>query len=105
VVVPEAIRYGMPLNEFWYGDVRLLLAYKKSYLRDTSYKAWLQGRYDYEAYSIALSNAFAKKGTTPIKFPDWADPVEKLEKMYIKQESYEVQHHKQQMWFFDMINN
>ena len=61
----------MPLNEFWYGDIRLLAAYKKAYLSNTSYKAWLQGRYNFEAYSIVLKNAFAKKGTSSIDYPEW----------------------------------
>ena len=94
----------MPLNEFWYGDIRLLAAYKKAYLSNTSYKAWLQGRYNFEAYSIVLKNAFAKKGTSSIDYPEWKDPIEKLKKLNTKHENNEVTHHKQQMWFYDMIN-
>lgn len=95
----------MPLKEFWYADPRLLISYKKEYLRNTSYNAWLQGRYNFEAYSIVLRNAFAKKGTTPVDYPDWKDPVEKLEKLYTKKEKYEIVQHRQEMWFYNMLQS
>lgn len=93
------------MSEFWYGDVRLLLAYKKAYLRNTSYNAWVQGGYNFAAFTITLANAFAKKGQSPKTFPEWKDPVEKLEKMYIKQEKYEVVQHRQEMWFYNMLHS
>ena len=93
------------MSEFWYGDVRLLVAYKNAYLRNVSYIAWLQGSYSFEAHSLSLSNAFAKKGSTPKQYPEWKDPVEKLRKLYTKKENYEVAHHRQQMWFYDMLQS
>lgn len=95
----------MTYNEFWYGDPRLLSVCQKSYMRDKSYGAWLQGKYDCVAYSIAMSNAFAKKGTPSTPYPDWQDPIEKFEKIHNKKENYEVEHRNQQMWFYNMINN
>jgi hypothetical protein len=95
----------MPLNEFWYGDVRLLMAYKQSYIRNKSYTAWLQGMYDMEAFGIVLANAFAKKGTPTRKYPEWVDPVEKLNKIQTKKENYQLLHHKQEMWFYNMMQS
>lgn len=94
----------MSLREFWYADVRLLLSYKKKYLSNTSYTAWLQGRYNLEAYSIAMANAFAKKGATPHRYPEWKDPVEQFEKNH-KKEKYEIVQHKQEMWFYNMLQS
>lgn len=95
----------MPLKQFWYADTRLLLAYKKTYLSDISYKAWLQGVHSFEAHSLSLANAFAKKGVAAKPYPEWKDPVEKLRKLHTKKENYEVAHHRQQMWFYDMLQS
>ena len=95
----------MPMSEFWYGDARLLFAYKTAYLRHTSYYCWLQGRYNFEAHSLSLANAFAKKGVAAKPYPEWKDPVEKLRKLHTKKENYEVAHHRQQMWFYDMLQS
>ena len=94
----------MPLKQFWYADTRLLISYKKEYLRNTSYNSWINGRYSLEAFAIAMSNAFAKKGTMPIPYPDWKDPIERLEKIN-KKEKYEVLQHKQEMWFYNMLQS
>lgn len=70
----------MPLEEFWHGDMRLLECYQKAYLRNVSYTAWLNGQYNYAAFSTVIGNAFAKKGTKAQKYPSWSDPIEKVEK-------------------------
>lgn len=70
----------MPLHEFWHGDMRLLEVYRKAYMRNVSYSAWQQGAYVNAALSVSLSNAFAKKGAKKAEYPQWEDPVEKIEK-------------------------
>ena len=95
----------MPLNEFWYGDVRLLEAYKKSYLVNKSFSSWYNGRYVFEAISIAISNALAKKGKMPIPYPSWENPIKNENKKIISQEKYEIVQHKQEMWFLNMLQS
>lgn len=77
-MLPLAKQYGMSLNEFWYGDMRLLDVYQKAYMRDVSYRSWVNGNYTTVAHSIALSNAFAKKGQKQQEYPKWQDPIEKI---------------------------
>lgn len=38
-------------------------------LESRNYELWLQGVYFYDAFSIALSNAFASKGKKPMEYP------------------------------------
>lgn len=102
--MPLAIQYGMPLNEFWHGDMRLLSAYQKSYIRGTHYSAWVQGQYNEAAYGVIMSNAFSKKGQKQAEYPKWKDPLEKIQKPRIKKENLEEEFRKQQVkqnaWLF-----
>jgi hypothetical protein len=104
-VLPLAIQYGMPVDEFWYGDMRLLAAYQKAFIRNQSYNAWLQGKYSFTGHSIAMANAFAKKGAKREEFPDWKDPFEKFERRKITEENLESEFRKQQAeqnaWLFN----
>ena len=52
-----------------------------------------------------MVNAFAKKGTPPAEYPKWQDPVENLEKLKFKNEKYEIVQHKQEMWFYNMLQS
>lgn len=94
----------MPLNEFWYGDMRLLGVYQKAYMRNVSYTAWLNGQYNHVAYGIVMSNAFAKKGQKAVEYPPWKDPFEKFDKPKITKENLEKEFRKQQAeqnaWLF-----
>ena len=84
--------------------MRLLTVYQKAYLSHTSYLCWLQGYYNNVAHSIALANAFGKKGTPAVKYPQWENPTEKLFKPKLNKESVELEYRKQQAeqqsWFF-----
>lgn len=86
----------MPLDEFWHGDMRLLQVYQKAYMRDKSYTAWLNGNYTMVAHSLSLSNAFAKKGEKTKEFPQWKDPIEKMDKPKITKDNLEEEFRKQQ---------
>lgn len=84
----------MPLNEFWYGDLRLLNAYQKAYIADTSYKSWLIGYYNEIAEEVSMNNAFNNK---KIEFPKWENPVEKIYKKQISGETQEQLGRKQNL--------
>lgn len=67
-MLPYAIEYGMSVKEFWEEDPDLFWAYRFSYINkkrqeqeEMNTHCWLQGAYFYEAFSVALSNAFSKK--------------------------------------------
>ena len=54
----------MSSNEFWKCDPNLFWAYRFAYYKKIKEKErdiWLQGRYIYDAVSVALTNAFSKK--------------------------------------------
>lgn len=96
--MPSAIQYGIPLDAFWYGDLRLLDAYKKAYLRDVSFRAWKIGDYMCSSVYIGVHNALAAKKSELIK--EWItfkDPIEKLErKTPISKENIEVEFRRRQ---------
>ena len=94
----------MPLNEFWYGDIRLLKVYQIAYYRDVSYKCWLQGQYDLAAFSVVMANAFSKNGSKQAEYPKWKDPMEK----YVKPKKVildnNAEHTNQIKWFAEMMD-
>lgn len=90
--MPLAVQYGMPLDEFWHGDMRLLEVYQKAYTRNVSYTAWLSGHYTMVAHSLALSNAFARKGAKQEEYPQWKDPIGQMSKPKITEDNIEEQH-------------
>ncbi len=66
----------MSVKDFWEGDPDLFWAYRFSYMQKLkkeqetmNTQAWLQGAYIYEAFSVALSNAFSKTKSTYAKEP------------------------------------
>lgn len=99
----------MSLDEFWHGDMRLLDIYQKAYFRNVSYSAWAQGQYTFVAFSTAMANAFAKKGTPPKQYPAWVDPIEKLQKPKITKDNIEQEFRKSQAqqngWLHALLNN
>lgn len=100
--------YGMTEKEFWHSDMRLLDAYRKAFIRKTSYVAWLSGYYNNVGFEIGLSNLMAKKGQPRAKFPKFNDPIEHEKKPKITEENIEFefrkQQAKQQSWFHDLIH-
>ena len=76
-MLPLAIQYGMPLDEFWPCDMRLLEAYQKAYIRNVSYSNWVQGQCNFAAFGVTMANAFAKKGAKKQEYPQWKDPFAK----------------------------
>lgn len=62
----------MTPEQYWNGDVWLARDYYEAHLLTVQRKSeefWLQGLYNYAAVSIAVGNAFRKKGTSPKSYP------------------------------------
>jgi hypothetical protein len=96
----------MTPHDFWHGDMRLLEVYQKAYYRNVSYLAWQQGQYNQVAFSVVMSNAFAKKGQQQAEYPKWKDPFEneKVKKPKITEDNLEYEFRKEQAnlqnWLF-----
>lgn len=60
----------MPLDVFWYDDMRYLSAYSKAYANRNEQLSYMTGVRVYEAVSCALHNAFAGNSAVPRKFSD-----------------------------------
>ena len=103
--MPLAVQYGMSLNDFWHGDMRLLEVYQKAYLRNKTYTAWMNGQYDYAAFAVVMSNAFAKKGQSKEEYPKYDDPIEKYKKPksrnFDSEYEFRKQQAEQQAWLFN----
>ena len=72
---PYYLSIGMTYDQYWNDDVDLVKHYRKADLIRTermNYEKWLQGMYIYEAICDAspILQAFAKRGTKPIPYPD-----------------------------------
>lgn len=62
---------GVTYDEYWNGDTEALKFHyeaERQRIKKRNFELWLQGAYIYEGVSIALSNAFAKRGATPKKY-------------------------------------
>lgn len=63
--LPGYLAIGMPAKEFWEGDPGLVYVYRDAYkisLKQKNYEMWLQGLYNYNAFSVVISNAIRRKG-------------------------------------------
>jgi hypothetical protein len=65
----------MSYTEFWEGDLSLPKFYReaekkrqKRQLDDENFHCWLQGKYNFEAFSCVMANAFKKKGSPPVEY-------------------------------------
>lgn len=72
-VLPFYISIGMPVSEFWDGDVELVKAYRKAWeykQEQWNAQAYLNGVYTYQAILrvAPVLHAFAKRGTKPIPY-------------------------------------
>ena len=68
---PYYLAIGMTYEQFWEGDVWLAEDYFRANQISAQRKSeemWLQGLYFYHGVSVALGNAFRKKGAKPIKY-------------------------------------
>lgn len=67
--LPLALEYGMSVDEFWNGDPDLIHAYREAYINKLHRQAHIQGLYNFNAYSVVLSNAFSKREGKKAEYP------------------------------------
>lgn len=75
----------MSYELYWYGDPWAAKAYRdadKLRMERLNQQLWLQGMYNYDGISLALSNAFRKKGQKAVTYrskpyPLWEDTTKK----------------------------
>lgn len=75
---------GMSANEYWHGEPRLALDYRKAYEIRTSLhnqEMWMQGLYFYKAVSSIASQILAKPGKPPEKYPQYPIPMTEIEQV------------------------
>lgn len=85
---------GMSYSEFWDAPPQLAVAYREAYrlkrLADNEL-AWLQGLYFFDAVSVCLYNAFAKRGAQRKNYIDKPVdifPLTEAEKKRREEEEY-----------------
>lgn len=69
---------GMTYSEFWDGDATMVIAYRRAYerrRRERNFDAWLNGRYIYEAFVVAYSNAWSKSKSDLLEYPAKPHPL------------------------------
>ena len=98
----------MTPEQFWYGDVRLLKVYRTAYIRNKHYTAWVEGFYNFEAHSKAISNGNRAKQSDPVQqYSQWKDPLEKEYVPKISKESREKKFRQSQAsqnaWWSNML--
>ena len=107
-IVPLAIQYGMPLDEFWHGDMRLLEAYQKAYIRDKSYTAWINGVHTFEANSkVSYNENRTKRSDKAQEYSDWKDPINKKKKKITKEnleQEFRKEQFNQNAWLHNALN-
>lgn len=99
----------MPLDEFWHGDMRLLEAYQKAYIRDKSYTAWLNGARIFEANSKVSANANRTKKSDKVEqYDEWKDPITTKSKSIATKENAEIEFRNlqadQNSWLRGLLN-
>jgi len=76
----------MTYDEYWHGDPYLVKFYHEAHMKRIEMRnqeLWLQGLYIHNAFSVVMSNAFAKKGSKPQKYleePIRITPMSEAEK-------------------------
>lgn len=68
---PYYLFIGMSRDEYWNGPPYLTRVYREIHnmkIEARNQELWLQGLYNYEAFATVISNAFRKKGTSPVKY-------------------------------------
>lgn len=89
---PYYLAIGMSFSDYWDGDCALVRYYRRAdELREKrrNQELWLQGLYVHEAVSVALGNAFRKKGTRPQPYSDKPYPVTVLERREQDERQYQ----------------
>lgn len=59
----------MSVEQFFDSTDTEVHAFEKAYYNRTNTQSWMNGLYNYQAQSIALSNAFAQRDSQRISYP------------------------------------
>lgn len=85
---------GMTYEQFWDGSPAIATAYRQAYRlkrEAENEQAWLQGLYNYDAFSVTLANAFRSKGAKRQNYfekPIDIFPLTEAEKQRREREEY-----------------
>ena len=69
--LPQCLAMGIRAEDFWHMTMLRLRPYleaERIKKENQNYMMWLQGAYIMNALECAIHNAFAKKGTKPLKY-------------------------------------
>ena len=86
---------GMTYEQYWDGPPSLAVAYRRAYRLKRELdneQAWLQGLYMFDAFGVALANAFSKRGYKPQNYlerPIDIFPLTEKEKKLREQAEYD----------------
>lgn len=68
----------MTYEQYWDGEAEMCADYRHAHEYrqiEQNKMMWIQGLYMHDAFAVVLSNAFAKKGTTPQKYTQEPYPI------------------------------
>ena len=65
----------MPLDLYWHGEMSLIVAYQKAYIRKTSLLAYQVANYMKVGFELAQGNVWGGKGKKYLEMPPYKDPV------------------------------
>ena len=80
----------MPLDLFWHGEMTLISAYEKAYIRRTSLLAYHTANYMKMAFELAQGNVWSGKKGKYHEMPKYQDPMKKA--AVLTKENLEIKH-------------
>ena len=99
---PYFMLMGMSYDEFWHGNICKWKYIVESYQLRRKYDnemLWLQGLYNYSAFSTVLANVSSKRGSAPIRYLE-----EPIRITPMTEEEREAEKQKRIKLFRDAIN-
>lgn len=66
------IVYGMTYEQFWFGDPRMVIAYREAHLlkrKMRNEEMWINGMYTYNGFGAVIATAFGKHREEYVKKP------------------------------------
>lgn len=78
----------MPLDVFWYEDEEYFEFYVQAYYENLKMQAWLEGQFNYVAYSAVVAQMFGNKG----EYPSYKEieNKEKAQEKYTEKEARDI---------------
>ena len=75
---PTYLSYGMTYDQYWHGNPWMVVHFARAHklrMERRNWEMWMQGLYNYAAFSTTLTNAFSKPGSTPKKYLEAPEPI------------------------------